>query len=534
MEQAINERIDEFIDEFVEIVRDRDDDDDNDINTGDLYKYIEDNNKKIFLINKDNFNMIMEDVAATLSHNLSSQNRHFNQYKVFKSFLLSFINEVQANNGVTNQINETYRNFNNNNVGQMEIEEEEEESEVEDFDDELEFVRIYSNKPRGYKIKQGDEKLECTVTPTEYGLVSLKQNQDKTKEVVIQKFQRIVEENKIVLEKLGYFTKEGGSGVIVGRVVFFENQVKQKMNKDVFFEKFVGDKIKRTVLDFSEQENSFYNGQFMILEVVDNGICIMVKKIIPMAETVKELKEYNEPCNVNMVVVKGPFFTPRRADIACVISKIKNVVEMTKANVLMVKGPIIHSKSNEAVEDSFETIQQSFFSELNQLHVSKIFFVNETSEKTNLPCLPLNPLFSYGLIEMVPNPTVIDINGFSVALTIENCLDKMMAQTFFPQDTDEKKKRNSTLEALHNSQSLLPFCDPSQPIDNSKLSMLDLKQRPDVFLLHSDSNLVHKVQNTLYVQTARFIDSGSFGSYTFVNFIRNKQPIVEQYKCEED
>ena len=173
--------------------------------------------------------MIMEDVAATLSHNLSSQNRHFNQYKVFKSFLLSFINEVQANNGVTNQINETYRNFNNNNAGQMEIEEEEEESEVEDFDDELEFVRIYSNKPRGYKIKQGDEKLECTVTPTEYGLASLKQNQDKTKEVVIQKFQRIVEENKTVLEKLGYFTKEGGSGVIVGRVVFFENQVKQKM-----------------------------------------------------------------------------------------------------------------------------------------------------------------------------------------------------------------------------------------------------------------------------------------------------------------
>lgn len=532
MEKAINERIEQFTQGFLDSVkRVVDEDEEQEIDETLLHQAIEDKDKKIFLINVENFENLMTDIKGTFEYNFSKANKRFNAVREFHKFADNFLTMVKEDREVTNQINTTYRNFNNGPA-----EEEEEESEEEDFDDEADFVKVYSNRPRKEKIGKG-ETPNIQMNPVNFGFDSLFFDSKGARKSLFNRLKQLEERHKTILMKNNYFGDQNemiDDVYRVGRVVILENQVRYNDFKNILFEQLFEDTVVSRQVSFERIEKGFlFSGQLMVIKTMTTDNKIEVLEILK-----EENPVFNEPTkdNCNALLVKGPFFSPRKIDLEGLVSKIQRIVQKTKTNVLIVKGPIIHNKYRKETKNTFEEIQLFFFETLNKIPVDEICYINESSEIDNISFLPINPMDSVGRIKMLPNPCQLSLGGFNIAFSSEDLLSRMQKDSFFFGKLEEEDKLDMVLEGLHGSRSLLPLLSPEINYDEGKSQELSLNTAPDVFILNSQSekSFVRKVDRTSYINVKRFVDSNMFGAYCFLNIKAGKNVVVELFECEEE
>jgi len=547
MEKEINERLDNFITMFTSVIKEHlDDYDSKKVPESEFYNTIGPQDKRYFLINDENFDDIMVEIIETMKYNIEHTNK-VNIIKEFIELFTSFKKMIASSTEITKQINDRYSEFNSNSQG-MQIEEPSEDEKECDFDDEVEFSKIYSNKPRGFKNTKGSNQVNVSVYPENYGFSSLFIDPLANKLAVLEKLKGLETKFEKFLMEKGYFDS-GNSSLIkdtyrIGRVINFDSVVSADDYKNVVFEELKNDQLKNIQISFENIDNYvIYSGQCVVIRTATQNGKIEVKEILNEVSVGYEINsnkieeenvtQFIDDCNV--LIAKGPFFNPDKYDFKLAISKLKACVTKSNANVLIVKGPIVSYKFKKSVETSYEDAKNTFISMLIDIPAANIIYVNEATEKTNISFLPINPLESYGRIIQAPNPCVISIGGFRFGLSDERLVDELTSNSIVLNKENKFKKMDLALKAIHDSKTLLPLYNTNIYCDWSKYKHFELDQQVDVFVVHSNKfePTVVKMDSTQYVNLKSFSKPSSFGSYACIKLAGEGKVYTELFECEE-
>ena len=549
MQQAINERIDVFISMFNALIKENVEDIDNiHFKDADLINQIKDQDKQYFLINDENFDEVVMEVSETLKYNLNQSGQKVNSQKVFKQFFNSFKEFINNNKEIRNQVNEAYKGYLTN-KHEMQVEEPSEEEENVFFDDEIEFTKVFSNKPMGFKNTKGNNDVAIELTPRDYGFSSFYLDPAVNRLAVINQLKALENRYKSFLDKEGYF-EAGDVSLIkdvyrVGRVLIFESQVQPETYKNVTFEQLEGDTLKNIQLSFEHIDNKLiYSGQCIVIRTSTINSKIEVKEILsdvpggyePAGNKIEEEKHVDRVSNCNITMVKGPFFNPDKYELKIAISKLKACTGKANTNVLIVKGPIVHQNYKKQTDVSYEDAKNTFISMLNDLPVANIIYVNEPTEKTNINFMPVNPSESFGRIIQAPNPCVINVGGYRFGVTDERLLDEMIFNSIILDRGQKSKKMDLATNAIYESHSLLPLFNTNIYSDWSKYSGFVVEEPVDVFFVHSNKcdATVSKIGQTQFANLKCFSKPNCFGSYANVKLAGEGKIYVELFECEEE
>lgn len=549
MQKQINERLDIFVSVFTDLIKGFVDEiDGRPYREKDLIDQIPESEKRYFLINDENFDEVIVEVVETLKYNLDQSGQNINVARAFKSFFKSFKDLIVSNKEITNQINDSYKAFSINNQA-MQIEEASESEKDIEFDDEVEFSKVYSNKPRGFINTKGDNNIEVNSIPISYGFNCLYVDPVESRQAIIDHLKFIESKFSRFLSEKGYYETNGDSLIKdvyrIGRVIFYDAKIQADDYKNVVFEQLNGDKLRTVHVSFEHiNDQIVYSGQCILIRTSTNNTKIDVKEIIAEVpkgygseiNKIEEEKVTPHSSDCNVVVVKGPFFNPDRYDFSLVISKLKACLSKSNANVLIVKGPIVSQNYKKPTNMSYEDAKNKFISMLNDLPCSNVVYVNEVSEKTNISLLPTNPLESFGRIIQAPNPCTITIGGFKLSFTDERLLDEMVFNSLVLDKGNNNKKLDFAIKAIHNSHSLLPVYNMNIYFDWSQYENMLLKSPVDIFFVHSGKfdATVTTINKTQYVNLKSFVKPSCFGSYSAVKLSDTEEVYCELFECDED
>lgn len=548
MQKEINEKLDMFISEFVNVMKGIvEDQDSRYFKESELLNTISEADKRYFLINNINFEEVMIEVIDTQKYNLGRDGHNINVLKAFRGFFNSFKDMIVNNKDITSQINESYKAFGTTNQ-QMQVEEPTDSEKDVNFDDEVEFTKVYSNRPKGYKSTKGNNSTEIKLYPDNYGFNCLYVDPLANRLAVTNQLRALETRFSRFLNDKGYFEASDRSLIRdayrVGRVMFFESQVHQDNFKNVCFEQLEDEGLKNVQLSFEFVSNQIiYSGQCMVVRTSSNNSKIEVKEIlmdVPAGYEISNCKIEEESTSsqttdCNVIVVKGPFFNPDKYDFSLAISKLRACLSKSNANVLIVKGPVVSQNYNKNFEMSHEKAKNSFLELLLELPCANIIYVNEASEKTNIAILPINPLESLGKLIQAPNPCVINIGGYRIGVSDERLLDEMAFNSIVVSKAEKTRNLDLAIKTIWESNSLLPIYSNNIYWDWSHSDLLTLKEPLDVFFLHSGKfdSTVGKHGKTQYVNLKSFSKSTSFGSYATVKLVGEGTAYIELFECEE-
>lgn len=552
MQKEVNERLDIFLSTFIELIKDFSDETDGQgLKESDYAAQIPEIDKRFFLISESNFQDIIFEVVDTARYNLENGNPVINTAKAFKSFFKSFKDLIINSKEVTNQINDRYKHYSGNGAAGMQVEEAPSESEEDiQFDDEVEFFKVYSNRPRGSKNTKGNNNVKITLAPENYGFDCLYVDPVENQLSVIAHLKSLEHKFSLFLKEKGYFNATEASLVKdvyrVGRAIVFDTQVQPEDCKNVYIEQLQDNKLKTIQVSFEQISNQIiYSGQCLVLRTATINTKIIAREVIhevpqeyrlPDQKILAEEDIVERKTDCNVLVIKGPFFDPDRHDFAMVFSKLKSCISKANANVVIVKGPVISQNYKKFMEDCYEDTKAHFIEMLNQVSCAHVVYVNEASEKSNVMFLPINPLFSYGRIIQAPNPCIIDIDGFRLGISDEKLLDEMALNSFSLNESDKTRRFDLAVDAIHQSQSLLPLYNNNIFFDWSKYNQMLLEKPVDAFFIHSNkfNSIVKKIESTQYVNLKSFTKPSRFGSYAFMKLSANNPLQFDLFECEEN
>lgn len=229
----------------------------------------------------------------------------------------------------------------------------------------------------------------------------------------------------------------------------------------------------------------------------------------------------------NFAVVKGPFLTENLQkytsdvlnQLSMVIQKIHQVCRESRCSVLLLIGPIIDKTYNlELTKNSLEELHMYFFSNIQKIPNVRYFFISDYNEANNFYPIPVTKFDHHEVhVQLLPNPSLIDFDGFRIAFSNTNLLNELVKQSITRQNLGSPEHLTNCLKNLILSGSLHPIHGHSRRYELSFASQFSVPIWPNVFIFNSDAlpEFIEKIDSYVFINVHSFLTlkEGAFISH---------------------
>lgn len=295
---------------------------------------------------------------------------------------------------------------------------------------------------------------------------------------------------------------EAGSDIYFLRVI-------HPQSEDVGAEEFICETLRGGVLeyhlcDFSSVVQYFlYPHKFLIAKVKHLSKKLQIETIISTLSFLRsELKGQlsvnipSYPSDLAAVVIRGPF-SHRQVGQKEIFDQVRYAINIAKdrhgfkaqfeaQGVLIVIGPIIHrdminKKDFELI--SFEQHTRLLLEQISGL-AKQVIYVSDYEEVGSFEPIPVPKApFTFSNIKCVPNNSVVNINGFELAVSSQ-LLETMQQKCWRKLPKEAQNQTNELLRILDEvvvAKHIFPIQSPDLNLDSKLQSRLDLDHFPNVF-----------------------------------------------------
>ncbi|KAL9897781.1 DNA polymerase alpha subunit B isoform 2-T2 [Glossina fuscipes fuscipes] len=285
----------------------------------------------------------------------------------------------------------------------------------------------------------------------------------------------------------------------------------------------------RTVrLNFSKMKSvAVFPGQVVLASGINpRGDVFMVEELI----TEQDLMMPSPPRladQLSFVVAAGPF---TNADdlVYDPLQDLVTYLKENKPNVLILTGPFVDSnhkliKENvtrtETFEMFFEKIMDGIIDTVGtDTTILVVASYRDAHADPVYPTMPMTLGRTYSNVHMLPDPSLVDLNGLTIGLTSTDILDHILTQELAVNAGDKVKR---AVNYLFHQKSFYPLNPPIEDTINfdsdlaSKFANID--QIPNIIILPSDQKcFLRLVNGCLAINPGRLAD---INGGTFARFI---------------
>ncbi|KAI4461343.1 dna polymerase 2 alpha 70 kda subunit [Holotrichia oblita] len=301
---------------------------------------------------------------------------------------------------------------------------------------------------------------------------------------------------------------------------------------------------KEIVLNISNVKSySLFPGQIIAAKGITVAKNFIVQEIYSDAspEFISELPHI--PQHLRIIVAVGPYTLSENLLYEPLQDLLKQIVQ-EKPNILILIGPFLDSAHpdvlimEETFESYFEILVNNIMDCLTGWPI-QIILVPSFNDAHHFPCYPTPSYISrnYPNLQYVPNPCLLNINGFIIGI---NSLDILFQLTKQEISNNVQMDRMGRLAAhilqQRNFFPLYPNRDPAISIDYERLlkdCTVDVK--PHLLLLPSVLRyFVKNVDGCLVINPERLAKNHTGGTYAVVNIspISKVKNIIDCISCE--